>query len=453
MSHRRHEDVSKGDESAEENRKDKPPARKTGKRTRSHTDDLGNGRSAEKKARREDPSDETVKLESKRTKSPGKRVSRRSRSSASDDRRSRERKGQEGGSDEENARKTTKSPTRKQSRRTKSSTSDDGRPHERKGGSKESPVEKKPPAGKKRQHSDSDGQEEEKLSKKKTRVPPVAEGASSKSKDDKRQQPVVSSSSSKQFKLIPGMLGKKRIFSESDDQDEGSGKSRASVSGRDDEAPEQLSTPVEKKVPNAKVPGKRAHSDEKENGRLSEKRTALESVRSSREDQTPERLSTPVPVETAGNKTKPPPKVGKRSRSSTEGQSQEDGRPPPEKRAKAAPTMTKTVPPSSGRRRDSKPGETIGKGTENGSRSGNKKRAKSPEIFAHNLKVLRKKSAMRRKKLTKEVKVVKSTCWLCDDVFLYIQLGSNDLSSVLCSRREGDEVCRLLYQINPNKHR
>lgn len=410
MSHRRLEDVSKGDESPEENRKDKPSARKTGKRTRSHTDDV---RSSEKKARREDPSNETVKLESKKTKSPTKRVSRRSRSSASDDRRSRERKGREGGSDEESTRKTTKSPTRKQSRKSKSSTSDDGRPHERKGGSKESPVEKKPPTSKKRQHSDSDGQEEEKLPKKKTHVQPVAEGASTKSKDDKRQQPVASSSSSssKQFKLIPGMLGKKRIFSESDDQDEGSGKTRASVGGRDDEAPEHLSTPVEKKAPNAKVPGKRGHSDEKENGRPPEKRTALESVRSSRDDQTPERLSTPVPVpmETAGNKTKPPPKVGKRSRSSTEGQSQEDGRPPPEKRAKAAPTMTKAALPISGRRRDSKPGETIGKGTENGSRSGNKKRAKSPEIFAHNLKVLRKKSAMRRKKLTKEVKVVKTT--------------------------------------------
>ncbi len=416
MSHRKHEDVSKGDEGPEENRKDKPPARKAGKRTRSHTDDLGSGRSSEKKARREDPSDETLKLERKRTKSPAKRVSKRSRSSASDDRRSREtRKVQEGGSDEESTRRTIKSPTRKQSRRAKSSTSDDGRPRERKGGSKESPVEKRPPTSKKRQPSDSDGQEEP---KKKGRMQSVPEGASSKSKDDKNQ-PVASSGSSKQFKLIPGMLGRKKIFSESDDQDEGSGqagkKTRAtcSVSGRDDETPEHLSTPVEKKVANAKVPGKRAHGDEKDSGMPPEKKIQLESVRSSRDDQTPERISTPVPVDTAGSKTKPAPKVGKRSRSSTEGQSQEDGRPPSEKRgAKIAPTMTKTVPPgpSSGRRRDSKPGETIGKGAENGSRSGNKKRAKSPEIFAHNLKVLRKKSAMRRKKLTKEVKVVKTIC-------------------------------------------
>ena len=36
-----------------------------------------------------------------------------------------------------------------------------------------------------------------------------------------------------------------------------------------------------------------------------------------------------------------------------------------------------------------------------------KRRAKSPEIFAHNMRVLRKKSAMRRRKLAKEVKVVK----------------------------------------------
>lgn len=34
-----------------------------------------------------------------------------------------------------------------------------------------------------------------------------------------------------------------------------------------------------------------------------------------------------------------------------------------------------------------------------------KRRPKSPEIFAHNMKVLRKKSAMRRRKLVKEVKI------------------------------------------------
>ena len=36
-----------------------------------------------------------------------------------------------------------------------------------------------------------------------------------------------------------------------------------------------------------------------------------------------------------------------------------------------------------------------------------KRRPKSPEIFAHNMKVLRKKSAMRRRKLVKEVKIIK----------------------------------------------
>ena len=403
MSHRKHEDVSKGDESPEENSKDKPPTRKTGKRTRSHTDNHGNGRPPEKKERKEGASDVTLKADSKKNKSPTKKVSKRSRSSTSDNRRSRERKAQEGGSDKESTKKTIKSPTRKETRRSRSSASDDGRPHEKKGGSNESPVEKKPP-GKKRQHSNSDGQEDEKLPKKKPHVQRAPEGASNKSKDDK-SQPVVSG----KVKLIPGMLGKKRIWSESDDRDEGIGqagkKSRTSTS-RDDETLEPLSTPVEKKMPSTKVPEKRAHSnsDERGNDGPPERRTAHEAVHSSRDDQTPERFSTPV--ETTGNKVKPPLKMGKTSRSSTESQSQEDGRPPSEKRAKLAPGMTKTVLPTS-RRRDSKPNETVGKGTENGSRSGNKKRAKSPEIFAHNLKVLRKKSAMRRKKLTKEVRVVK----------------------------------------------
>ena len=421
MSHRKHEDVSKGNESPEENSKSKQPARKSGKRTRGHTDELGDGRPSEKKARRENPNNEALKTDSKKGKSPAKKLSRRSRSSTGDDRRSRERKAQEGGSDEEQStKKPTKSPTRKQSRRSRSSTSDDGRPHEKKGGSNESPVEKKPPS-KKRQHSDSDGKEDEKLPKKKARihVEPVPEDGSNKSKDE-RSRPVVSGKVNK-VKLIPGMLGKKRIFSESDDQDEGSGqtgkKSHASAStsasGKDDETPEQLSTPGEKKVPSTKVLGKRerSDSDEKENGKPPEKRTALESVhvhvRSSRDDHTPEHLPTPV-VETTGSKTtKPPPKLGKRSRGSTEGQGQEDEKPPPEKRGKAAPGMIKTVPASS-RRRDSKPGDVMGKGNENGSRTATKKRAKSPEIFAHNLKVLRKKSAMRRKKLTKEVMVVKT---------------------------------------------
>ena len=441
MSHRKHEDVNKGNESTEENSKDKPPARKTGKRTRGHTDDHGNGRLPEKKVRREAAGDETLKAESKKSKLPTKKVSKRSRSSTSDNRRSRERKAQEGGSDEESNKKTIKSPTRKQSRRSRSSTSDDGR-LEKKGESNESPMEKKL-SGKKRQHSNSDGQEDEKLPKKKSNVQHVQapegagkkrrhsnsdgqedeklpkkksnvqhvhipEGASKKSKDDK-SQPVVGG----KVKLIPGMLGKKRIWSESDDRDEGVGeagkKSHASASGRNDKTPEPLSTPVEKKVPNTKVSGKGTHSncDEKGNQRPLEKRTAHEAVHSSRDDQTPERFSTPV--ESTGNKVKPPLKMGKTSRSSTESQSQEDGRPPPEKRAKLAPGMTKTVL-ASNRRRDSKPNETVSKGTENGSRSGNKKRAKSPEIFAHNLKVLRKKSAMRRKKLTKEVRVVKTTC-------------------------------------------
>ena len=39
-----------------------------------------------------------------------------------------------------------------------------------------------------------------------------------------------------------------------------------------------------------------------------------------------------------------------------------------------------------------------------------KRRPKSPEIFAHNMKVLRKKSAMRRRKLIKEVKIVSVQC-------------------------------------------
>ena len=413
MSHRKHEDVSKGNDSSEESSKDKPPTRKAGKRTRSHTDAPGNGKSSEKKARRERSCDETLKADSKNSKSPAKRVSKRSRSSTSDDRRSRERKAQEGDSDEDNAGKTIKSPTRKHSRRSRSSTSEDGRLHGKKGVSNESPVEKKPP-GKKRRHSNSEGQEEEKVPKKKTHLPPVTEAVSSKSKDDK-SQPVVSG----KVKLIPGMLGKKRIFSESDDQGEETGqagkKTRASdgASSKDDETSlEHVSTPVEKKVPSTKVPGNRAHSgsEEKGNGPPTEKRIALESVRSSRDDQTPERFSTPA--ETTAVKTKPPVKVVQRSsRSSTEGQSHEDGRPHPEKRASGP---TKTVVATSRRRDSGKPGETMGKGTEIGSKSGNKKRAKSPEIFAHNLKVLRKKSAMRRKKLTKEVKVVKDICYRCN---------------------------------------
>ena len=47
------------------------------------------------------------------------------------------------------------------------------------------------------------------------------------------------------------------------------------------------------------------------------------------------------------------------------------------------------------------------KDSENGvAKSSAKKRPKSPEIRVHNMKVLRKKSAMRRRKLAKEVLVV-----------------------------------------------
>ena len=452
MSHRKREEVSKGGESPEENSKEKPSRRIAGKRSRSHTDEQGGGRPPVKKAHGDGAGNETL---SKKSKSSMKKLSKRSRSSTSDDRRSRERKTQEGGDDfNEEGTKNKKSPSKKQNRRSRSSTSDDGRPHEKRGGSNESPVEKKPPPGRKRRHSDSDDQEDEKLPKKKMHahdsaqrksdsdgqddkklpkkkahihVPdsaerkrqhsnsdsqedeklskkkvhvPEPEGASNKSKDDK-SQPVVSG----KVKLIPGMLGRKKIWSESDDREEEIGqagrKSRTSTS-RDDESPERLSTPVEKKEPSTKAPGKRTHSnsDDKGNSRPPEKRTAREDVRSSRDDQTPERFS--MPVETTGSKVKPPPKVGKRSRSSTE--NHEEGRPPLEKKAKLESGMTKTTLASS--RRDSKPSESVGKGTENGSRSGAKKRARSPEIFAHNLKVLRKKSAMRRKKLTKEVRVV-----------------------------------------------
>lgn len=430
MSHRKHEDVSKGDESPEENSKEKPPTKIAGKKSRSHTDVQGNGRPHEKKARRDSTSDETFKVESKKSKSLTKKLSKRSRSSASDDRRSHERKTYEGESDEEAVTKKTKSLSRKQSRRSRSSTSDDGRPHEKKGGSNESPVEKKPPSRKKRRHSDnddqeddtwklpkkktnipvdvsegaekkrqrsdSDGQEGEQLSKKKTHVP---ETASNKSKDDKSRGKV---------KLIPGMLGRKKIWSESDDRDEEVGQTEKKRNAKDDDNPEHLSTPVEMKVPSTNLLGKRAaqsNSDDKGNGRPLEKRAAHEDIRNSRDDQTPERISTPV--ETTGSKVKPSPKVVKRSRSSTE--SHEEGRLLLEKRAKLESGMTKTTVASS-RRRDNKPGESVVKGTENGSRTGAKKRAKSPEIFAHNLKVLRKKSAMRRKKLTKEVKVVNTIC-------------------------------------------
>ena len=31
--------------------------------------------------------------------------------------------------------------------------------------------------------------------------------------------------------------------------------------------------------------------------------------------------------------------------------------------------------------------------------------------------------------------------------------GPNDLSSVVCSRRENDEMQRLRYRLNPSKHR
>lgn len=44
-----------------------------------------------------------------------------------------------------------------------------------------------------------------------------------------------------------------------------------------------------------------------------------------------------------------------------------------------------------------------GKTTGSSAKSGTKRRPKSSEIFEHNFKVLRKKAAMRRKKLSKEV--------------------------------------------------
>ena len=410
MSHRKREDISKGDESPEENSKDKHPTRISGKRSRSYTDDHGNGRAPElKKAAREGASDEAI--EGKKIKSPSKRRSKRSRSSTSDSGR-RSEQTYDGGSGEET--KKIKSPTslRKLSKRLRSSTSDDGRaPDKTRGGSNESPVEKRPP-GRKRRHSDSDGQEDEKMVPKK-KVHVVHESASSKSRGN------VNPMDSGKVKLQPGMLGRRKR-SETDDQGEGwTGERKTRVStSRDDETLERLTTtittPGEKKLP-TRMPGKRSHSssDDRGNGRPPDKRTH---EGSRRDDETPEHLSTPV--ESTGNKvTKPPPKMGKRSQSSTE--SQEDGR-PLEKRAKPAPTMTKVVVASSSKRRDSKPNESAGKGiTESGSRSGNKKRAKSPEIFAHNLKVLRKKSAMRRKKLTKEVKVVEITCMCCTELCRY----------------------------------
>ena len=44
------------------------------------------------------------------------------------------------------------------------------------------------------------------------------------------------------------------------------------------------------------------------------------------------------------------------------------------------------------------------KDAEHSAKPATKRRPKSPEIFAHNMKVLRKKSAMRRRKLVKEVR-------------------------------------------------
>ena len=362
MSYRKHDGSSSNDD--ESSGKDKLAAKHSQKRSKSLADEQEGHQKPEK-------NHETMKV-ALEMKSLTKKLSERSRSSANN-KKAREGKRHGSCSDEET--KKIKSVTRELSRRLESSASDDGRSHKK------------------------TGQEDEKLLKKNARKRDF-----DKDRSEKQTVAINSSNNSSKVKLVPGMLGKKRLWSGNNDQQPAATEKKLCTStSKEDEI---VFTPVGKKV-TPKIAENRLHSthaDENGNRNPSTERRIHES---SCKDETAEHFFT-LP-ESGGSRVKVLSlKAEKRPWSSTE--SQEDRGKSPEKKPKLEAVLARTV--AGGKRRDSKPSnDGVGKVTENVNRSRNKKRAKSPEIFAHNLKVLRKKSGMRRRKLTKEVTVFTAICY------------------------------------------